>query len=149
MFKLVKIMNKSNNAPEIEYFKSYGDVVVSTGDIGFIFDERLTNVHFANCAYNDVKTLYYTHGEAPFEDDTTLVPCTRITPDMIFEVGYTKSLPNGTKLTLLHTETNLYSSIAECEAGDICFMEVYSNKNFDSSKKLQVRFCNIPERINE
>ncbi len=150
MFKLVRMIHKSSNAPEIEFFKSTCDVEVKRGDIGIVVDGMLTSPDAIAFPYDDICALYVSHGNATTEDETTPIPCSRVTSDMLFDVFCSSCLNPGDKITIYcSNSTRLFTEIKKCGENDVCFGEVYSNKNFTSKHTIQVRFHNVPERIIE
>ena len=98
MFKLRKIMNKSNNGCEIEFHPSSDSVTVSYGQVLRLCNGILTTPSMAemeNCP------KYYTLGAASADDTETLIPCVRITDDMIFEAGsMVEGLIDGSPISL-------------------------------------------------
>ena len=98
MFKLKKIMNKSNNSCEIEFYPSSDSVTVDYGQVLRLCNGMLTTPSMAemeNCP------KYYTLGTAVADDVETKIPCVRITDDMIFEVSaMTEGMTDGTPVAL-------------------------------------------------
>ena len=84
MFKLKKILNKHNNAPEIEILHLINDCVGQRECIYFVnygelspYDDESQEGHIYYLIYDDVEELDY---------DNRYVKCARITPNMFFEV---------------------------------------------------------------
>ena len=103
MFKLRKIFNKHNNAPELEIqkisYESFG-----RRDRIYVLEEGLL-IH-TPLVESDERIYYLCSGTVNEFDDIRTVECFRITPDMIFEATCSDNYcPNvGDKFTLVSDE---------------------------------------------
>jgi len=99
MFKLKRILNKTSNSYEVEFFPSMDPVPITKGMIyrladGFLTSENMTMM--PDCP------LFYALGNAAEEDSYTEVPCVRITDDMVFEADYSGIISKGMEVCLLY-----------------------------------------------
>lgn len=108
MFKLKQIINKHNNAPEMEniYMED-----TTTGETEYIY--VLRDGMLVNTIESGYETLYISFGHlTEFEYVTRFVDCYRITPDMIFEVKCPTYPTVGQRFALAKTnEREGYSKI--------------------------------------
>ncbi len=142
MFKLKKILNKHNNAPELEFqnvsYESYGR------------RERvyvLENGMLTHNPYNDEGKIYYlANGTVDDFDIDRAISCFRITPDMIFEVDLSAAYPPavGDKFALQsHEERVGYDSVIRVEQDQASDGFFVNTDEWHKTKKALVRFhCN-------
>ena len=83
MFKLKKILNKHNNAPELEILPVALDTIAVRESIYYLSQSELANFLIDSTDYPAYYVVY-----ADFDEyaDNRNAECVRITPDMIFEV---------------------------------------------------------------
>jgi len=82
MFKLKKILNKHNNAPEIEILPLEASSYSKPGQLFLASNGELTAQ--IGTEYSD--TIYVVLDEINDYSESRLAKCFRVTPDMIFEV---------------------------------------------------------------
>ena len=118
MFKLKKILNKSNNAPEVEEMTLMNDVIGKKENIYFVnfgelspFDDESELGHTLYVIYSDVDELDYQNRK---------VKCIRITPDMIFEVELNDNYARFGDRFVIYAKNNMqgYESIQLCQSQD-------------------------------
>ena len=108
MFKLKKILNKHNNAPEIEILDMEQATIGAMERIYY-----LTNAKLAFYSNDSERPTFYV-GLRVLDDYSSerRMECYRITPDMIFEVKHTTTTRAGDKFKLISTtESEGFSQI--------------------------------------
>lgn len=140
MFKLKKIMNKSNNGCEIEFYPSSESVTVKYGEIlslyGGVLSSHMTTVDLG-CP------LYYVLGDAIADDTTTALPCVRINEDMIFEATAMSKLELGSPAKLFaESEYDGAMHVCEVDDGGLGDAEVIDNSTYAKKQTLYVRIRN-------
>ena len=100
MFNFKKFINSSASLPEIREIDSFG-YDITDGSLFIIRDGEPIAI------YDDSKPEYVCLKNCNFND--TILPCIRITPDMVFEVEFADEpaeLTIGSKVRLATGETN-------------------------------------------
>lgn len=128
MFKLRKIMNKSSNACEVEFYPTLESVTVRYGEILSLNEGHLTSpaaTQGMGCP------RYYALGDAVADDNVTKIPCVRVNEDMIFEATAMTKLSVGSSASLfseseydgaLHVNENLEGGFGDAEViDDSCY----------------------------
>ena len=138
MFKLKKILNKHNNAPEIEIHEMEGTSIGKIEHIYALCDGAL----YANVTEEELATLYVGFREISEYDEMRKLECFRVTPDMIFEVNCSTTTTAGAKFKMMKTSSMYgydYISIVTNPDGysDGYVVDVSNQKN---TGKVLVRF---------
>lgn len=140
MFKLKKIFNKHNNAPELEEQKISYDSIGEREKIYVLEEGSLVHRPLYE---PDVRIYYLCCGEVQEFDDSRVTKCFRITPDMIFETSSTDtSAPNaGDKFKLISEDDRKgYSKVTKAEDEDTSDGFFVNVDDWYKTKKVLVRF---------
>ena len=118
MFKLKKILNKHNNAPEMEKLNLMNDTLGKKECIYFIHYGELSPLEFTTDKIHAYYVIYNDIAEGDYGNRE--VDCIRITSDMIFEVKYTGTYPQrGERFVLTQSNPNAgYDGISIVESPD-------------------------------
>ena len=141
MFKLKKILNKHNNAPEVEKMSLQYDTIGEKECIYYVYYGDLT-------PYKDEsekRHIYYIiYGDVDIGDyGSRTVDCVRITPDMLFEVKYSGSYPQiGNRFALTKSfESSGFDGIRIISGSDD-YSDGYivDNSDFQKNGRVLIRF---------
>ena len=141
MFKLKKIINKHNNAPEIEVQTLTTDITGNWENVYLLRDGELS-------AYYDKsetrRAYYVVYGNLGEFDSERSLPCVRITPDMLFEAECASDIANprdGMRFSLNESyERSGFDSIKSAYSdaeSDGCIVDA---SNWSKKRTVLVRF---------
>ncbi len=141
MFKLKKILNKHNNAPEFEVQKmSYDAIGVKEAVYLFSSSELTSFVDESEGSH----TYYVSYANIGEFDDNRDALCYRITPDMFFEVKCENGgeIPDvGKKFVLYRSfDKQGFSSVQIVSSSQNSDGYVVDASNWDVNKTVLVRF---------
>ena len=139
MFKLKKIINKHNNAPELEIQEMSSSCIGEPEFVYYLSNGELTNTR----PDDDSEILYYlSYAEIGEMDMERSAKCLRITSDMLFEVTCTSdTIPSrGDKFVIVSDfDRSGYNKVkkAESDMSDGYYVNV---DDWHKTKKVLVRF---------
>lgn len=141
MFKLKKILNKHNNAPEMEKLNLIGDTLGKKECIYFVRYGELTPLEFTTDKIPAYYVIYNDVAEGDY--DNRAVDCIRITSNMIFEVKYSGTSPQlGDRFVLTQSNPNAgYDGISIVEnPEDKSHGYVVDSSSLSKNGRVLVRF---------
>ncbi len=138
MFKLKKIFNKHNNAPELEEQNVGYDTRCERERIYFFYDGNLT--HYRPQDTGEV-VYYLSYGTVGEMDENRRINCFRVTPEMIFEVSCPEGAPYaGDKFILQSSEERCgFDSVKRVDISEESDGYFVNTDNWFKTKKVLVR----------
>ncbi len=142
MFKLKKIFNKHNNAPELEKYNADYNTFTEPNFVYYLNYGYLS--YSLPEGYDDEKILYISCSRVEEFNDDKMADCFRITPDMIFETTCpTGSTPHpGDKFILKQAESKNkgFESVQRVENTEESDGFFVNTDNWNTTKKVLIRF---------